>query len=325
MKNYILKSLKEYNVKVFKIINDNDNKNFINQHLDNIYVINLKDNVLRRNYIIILMKKYGINFNLVVVDRLNEETYKNIKTINENLSKEEIGCSLSHLWCLKNALKNKYEKIIIFEDDIIFHKNFLEFFEKTIRQKHFDFLLLGRCDFHFNTLNSKYVKDDLYRPDPKSRMLYGAHANYYSFEGAKIMFELKINQFSFFDSDYLSMFYYFEETSSICYPNLVVTDLSTSNLNHSYYLLTNMEKNYYMNCFDHFYFEDYNFIYLDILDKYKDIKISKDDNYESYMNKLIDCYFFTDMEREEIRNRIVKDFFTIKDVHTLYLCINLYI
>jgi hypothetical protein len=41
------------------------------------------------------------------------------------------------------------------------------------------------------------------------------------------------------------------------------------------------------------------------------------------MNKLIDCYFFTDMEREEIRNRIVKNFFSIKDIHTLYLCINL--
>ena len=90
MKNYILKSLKEYSVNIFKIINDNNNEKFINKYLDNIYVINLKDNLIRRNYIIILMKKYGINFNLIVVDRLNEETYKNIKTINENLSKEEI-------------------------------------------------------------------------------------------------------------------------------------------------------------------------------------------------------------------------------------------
>jgi len=320
MKNYVLKSLKEYNVKVFKINNDNDNKNFINKNLDNIYVINLKDNLLRRNYIIILMKKYGINFKLVVVDRLTDEIYKNMKIVNENLSKEEIGCCLSHLWCLKNALKKKYNKIIIFEDDIIFNKKFLNLFERLMTNKCYDFLLLGRCDFNFNTLNSKYVKDGLYRPDPKSKMLYGAHANYYSFEGAKKMFELKINHFSFFDSDYLSMFYYFKDTSHICYPNLVVTDLSTSNLNHSYYLLTAMEKNYYMNCFHHFCFQDYNFIYLDILDKHKDIKISKEDNYESYMNKLINCYFFMDIERKEISNRIVKNFFTINDVYSLQLC-----
>ena len=157
----------------------------------------------------------------------------------------------------------------------------------------------------------------MYRPHLNSKMLYGAHANYYSLEGAKQMFQLKINKFSFFDSDYLSLFHHFKETSYICYPNLVVTDLSTSNLNHSYFLLTNMEKNYYMNCFDHFCFQDYNFIYLDIINKYKDVEIVKQDNYESYLNKIIDCYFFTDIEREEIRNRIVKDFFTIKNIRSI--------
>jgi hypothetical protein len=150
-------------------------------------------------------------------------------------------------------------------------------------------------------------------------MLYGAHANYYSLEGAKKIFDLKTNHFSFFDNDYLSIFRHFSKTSYICYPNLVVTDLSTSNLNHSYYLLTNMENNYYMNCFDYFCFQDYNFIYLDIIDKYKDIEIDKEDNYESYMNKLLDCYFFTDIEREEIRNRLVKNFFTIKDIGLLHI------
>jgi GR25 family glycosyltransferase involved in LPS biosynthesis len=318
MQNEIFKILKEYTVKTYKVINDKKNEYFINKTVDNVYIINLNDNVIRRNYMIILMKKYNINFNLVVVNRLKEEVYENIKKkINNEITKEEAGCSLSHLWCLKNAKKNKYEKIIIFEDDTIFHKNFLELFEKIIQKKTYDFLLLGRCDFCFNHLHSKTVKNGLYRPHPKAKMLYGAHANYYSLEGAKKMWELKTKNFSFFDSDYLSMFDHFKETSSICYPDLIVTDLSTSNLDHNYYLLTNMEKNYYINCFDRFHFQDYHFIYLDLLDKYGDLPINKEDTYESYMNKLIDCYFFTDMEREEIRDRLTKDFFTIKDISLL--------
>jgi GR25 family glycosyltransferase involved in LPS biosynthesis len=314
MQNEIFKVLKEYDVNLFKILNDEHNINFINSHLNNIYVINLNDNVLRRNYIIILMKKYGINFNLVVTNRNNDETYRNMKNINEDLTREEIGCCISHLWCLKHAIKNKHSKFIIFEDDIIFHKKFLELFEKTVTQKEYDLLLLGRCDFNFNKFNSKYVKNNLYRPHPNTKMLYGAHANYYSLEGAKKIFDFKTNHFSFFDNDYLSIFKHFPKTSYICYPNFVVTDLSTSNLNHTYFLLTNMEKNYYMNCFDHFNFQDYHFIYLDIIEKYKDVPVNKEDNYESYMNKLLECYFFTDIERDEIKNRIVKNFFTLKDI-----------
>jgi len=316
MKNFIVNTLKDYKIKNFKIINDKENKNRVNQFLNSVYIINLNDNLLRRNYIILLMKKYGLNYHLIVVERIAEEVYQSIhQRVNNKITKEEIGCCLSHLWCLKNAIKKKYVKFIIFEDDVIFHKKFSELFEKTVTAKpSYDFLLLGRCDFDFNTLNSQYVKDGLYRPHPESKMLYGAHANYYSLEGAKRMLELKINRFSFFDSDYLSMFHHFKDTAYICYPNLVVTDLSTSNLNHSYYLLTNMEKNYYMNCFDNFRFQDYHFLYLDILDKYGNIKIRKEDSYESYMNKLLDCYFFTDIEREEIRNRLSKNFFTLKDV-----------
>ena len=157
----------------------------------------------------------------------------------------------------------------------------------------------------------------MYRPHKKSKMLYGAHANYYSLKGAETVLNNKLDNFSFFDSNYIDVLNTFNETSYICYPNLVVTDLSTSNLNHAYFLLTNMEKNYYMNCFDTFYFQDYNFIYLDIIQKMNDVEIEKEDNYEKYMNKLIDCYFFLDIEREEIRNRIVKNFFTIKDITLL--------
>ena len=36
----------------------------------------------------------------------------------------EVGCYLSHMWCLQDIVKNNYNNAIIFEDDIIVHKNF---------------------------------------------------------------------------------------------------------------------------------------------------------------------------------------------------------
>jgi len=337
MNNIILKNIEDYNVSVFDIENDKQKINFINQYISKIYVINLLDNTLRRNYILLLMKKFNINFRLVVVERVKEDNYKNItkalQSTSENqinsanasanlLTKEEIGCCLSHLWCLKNIIDNKYDKSIVFEDDIIFHKHFLKLFEKIFekeKENPYDFLLLGCCDNKFNILNKKNVKDGLYYPNMNTKMLYGAHANFYSLNAAKQMFEYKITNFSFFDSHYLFLFKLFKETSFICCPNLVVTDLSTSNLNHEYFLLTYMEKNYYLNCFHNFKFTDYYFIYLDVIEKYGAIDVDEKDTYETYMNKLVDCYFFMKTEREEIQNRLAFNLFTIKELKTMMM------
>ena len=108
MKNLVITTLNEYNVKKIKITNDATNSNSINKLVNTIYVINLLDNKIRRNYIILLMKKMKINFHLIVVERINDETYNQIRqNINNKLTKEEMGCCLSHLWCLKDIIKNK--------------------------------------------------------------------------------------------------------------------------------------------------------------------------------------------------------------------------
>jgi len=308
----IEKILDNYKLSLYNVTNTKS-KNYMNSRIKKIFVINLSDNIIRRNYILVLMKKYNINFSLVIVNRIDETIHSLID--NAKITKDELGCTLSHMWCLREIIKNRYENAIIFEDDVVFHKNFKQMF-MMIFEKEFDFLLLGACDFSFQSLNKNMLSNNnyMYRPNENSIKLYGAHANYYSLEGATFMYENKLKNMSFFDKDYMIMFNKFANSSFICYPNLVVSDISSSNLQHFYPYFTTEEELYYESCFDNFKFNDYNFIYLDIIFKNKGFKIKHDDTYESYITRLIKNHFPTTKERDMIKNRLVLDFFTINDL-----------
>ena len=56
---------------------------------------------------------------------------------------------------------------------------------------------------------------------------------------------------------------------------------------------------------------------LDIILKHKGVKIRKDDTYESYITRLIKYQFSSIKERNNIKNRIVNDFFTIQDLEKI--------
>jgi len=311
---FIKNMLNTYNVKINNVKN---NGNILNEYTEKIYVINLKDNNIRRRYISTIMKKYGISYKLVIANKIDNNIFEYYdKKYKNNITSGELGCGLSHLWCLNDIVKNKYKNAIIFEDDIIFHKNMEAKFYNIINQQKYDFLLLGACDFHFSEINYKNVNNNLYRPNNinnnKNNMLHGAHANYYSYEGAYYMLKYKLKKFAFFDYGYNKIFSHFKETSFICYPNLVVTELSTSNLNHSYDFLSKGEKTFYLKCFKNFNFNEYNFIYLNIL---KDTDINSFKNYKKYIYTIIDDYFNNDESKSNIiKNRIDIIFFNLKDI-----------
>ena len=311
----IKKNLKKYKVKTIDIINDTKNEHEINSKIVKKYVINMDKNEIRRNYMVVLFEKYKINYTMVIVEKVSNEI-NNLLNKEETITKGELGCLLSHLWCLNDTIENNYSNCIIFEDDIILHKKFHELFSKIYNPK-IHFLLLGACDFSFSSLNYQHVKNGLYTPSKKSVKVYGAHSNYYSLCGAKKMMELKTKELSFFDKNYLEMFISFPNTSFICYPNLVVTDITTSNLQHIYELFSSNEKYYYKNCFINFNFNDYNFIYLFLLD-YKELGIELNFNemktYEEFTNKVYYYYFLNNKYTTLLQNRIVKKFFTLKDI-----------
>ena len=308
-----------YKVTSIKIIfSTSQKKHLLNKFSEEIFIINLITNKLRRNYIMILMKKYKIDFTLVLVEPIKEKLYLKLNK-NKKLTKSEIGCTLSHLWCLNKIIKEGYQNAIVFEDDIIFHKNFSNLFSNIMKKHTYDFLLLGACDFSFSSTNYKNVVDGLYRPDPNSIKVYGAHAIYYSLLGAQKMFEYTYQNIYFFDRNFHVLFEYFPETSFICYPNLVVSDISTTNLNHYYPFFSESEKSYYSNCFQFFSFEDYAFIYLSIFENHLKIPISSNDTYESYYTKLIELTFKDKSQQEEIKKRSVLNFFNVKDLQMLLL------
>jgi GR25 family glycosyltransferase involved in LPS biosynthesis len=312
---FLNKMLHNYDVKIMNIVNSG---NVLNNYTKKIYVINLEKNVIRKKYILKVMKKYGISFKLIIVKKINKKDYNYYNNYNTNISISELGCGLSHLWCLKDIIRNKYKNAIIFEDDIIFHKNFEAKFFNIIQRQYYDFLLLGACDYHFSEINHKNIHNNLYRPNTNYNEVYGAHAIYYSLKGAEYMFNNKLNEFAFFDYDFNKVFLYFDNTSFICYPNLVVTELTTSDNNHDFELFTEKENMFYSKCFVNFNFTDYNFFYLNLLDSfyindfsdfkeylYNLFKIKYNEKYKKYFEQLkkrIDFNLFSWDEIKEICN-----------------------
>ena len=306
----LINAIKNYKVDVINVLNNTESE--INKKVKKIFVINLVDDVLKRNYIIALMKKYKINYTFIIVERISSDLHKSICLNKSLITKNELGCCLSHMWCLQQILIHKYENAIIFEDDIILHKNFTELFLKIYDPK-IDFLLLGSHDFHFSTINYKNVKNNLYRPSTNAiNKLYGAHANYYSYKGAKRMFEIRATEISFFDKEYVLMFNYYNDTSFICYPNLCVSNITESTLNHKRELLSDIEKDYYNKCFKIFNFNHYNFFYVNLLSK--EVEITENDNYSTYIWKCLYNYFHDYNSMNIVKQRLTMDFFTIKDI-----------
>jgi len=306
--------LDEYKVKLIHIINDN--KSILNSKIKRIYVINMKKDIVKRNYIIILMQKYKINFSFVLVEKVSDKKYNQLCET-KSISKGELGCCLSHMWCLNDIIQNNYENAIIFEDDILFHKHFISEFLKVYNTTKLDFLLLGAHDYHFSSNNYKNISTNhLYYPE-KSEKLYGAHANFYSLKAAKMMFKIRSSLISFFDKEYELLFEYFKETSYVCYPNLVVSNISASSLNHGKEFFTENEKNYYKRCFTRFDFSQYNFIYLNVIEK-NCIPISHEDTYETYITKCLYVYFYNSDYMKKIKDRMSLDFFTIDDMKNIF-------
>ena len=76
LNNQLIDAIKNYKVININILNDNES--IINKNVKKIFVINLLEDTVKRNYIITLMKKYGINYTLVVVEKISAKLHKDI-------------------------------------------------------------------------------------------------------------------------------------------------------------------------------------------------------------------------------------------------------
>lgn len=308
--------IKNYKVQHINIVHQNSS--ILNKKIAKIFVINLYADTLKRNYIVTLFQKLRINYTLVIVNKIEKDAYDFIQKYSA-ISENEAGCLLSHLWCLNYIISKSLKNAIIFEDDIILHKDF----ERMLCAKlnlNFDFLLLGACDFNFSICNKEGLTNSGYYYPKTFHYLLGAHANYYSLEGAKYMYQLKTNYISFFDNFYGDVFLKFPESSGVCYPNLVISDISSSSLNHQYHFFSDAEKDYYTKCFTTLNFKDYHVIYIQLLNKF--IKSNHVEKFKSFKDALTYCVnnVFEEKEKvEAILERSSQDFFDLHDLYSILL------
>jgi GR25 family glycosyltransferase involved in LPS biosynthesis len=314
-KESVLDVIHNYAVKRVVFNNDINNTKFINHNVNHIYVINLEKDRLRRNYIIRLMEKYNINFELIIVPKLTQEEYEKIG--NKSINLGEAGCYLSHMYCLHDAIVNNYKRIIIFEDDIILHKKFHTLFEESMnREINYDIFFLGASDFEFHRYNHLNVdkEKNIYIPNKKSKFICGTFAILYSDNGMKEMFYNRLEKPTFMDCNLIEFLDNFEHSFYISCPNLAIADLSCTNIDHNFWLFNeNKYKYYYKKCYDDkLNFNDYNVIYLALFDNFT---LNTKVTYEENITLSIKCLFKMDNKKFNIiYSALVFDFFDFFDL-----------
>jgi GR25 family glycosyltransferase involved in LPS biosynthesis len=303
--------INNYDVNILSYINGSNKDNLLNNLP--IYIINLKSNVIRRHYIKYIMHQMRINYNLVIVDTINDDIYDKIEKINIKVDKFKLGCVLSHLYCIKICIDSNFEKFLILEDDIIFHKNFDKFFTLELLNLDFDILMLGAVDFNYD-YNKQFIKSAtndmcIYKPN---RQALGAHANIYSNSFAKKLYKYKItNKIVEFDVDF--KFFYNKNNIYICTPNLIVCELSTTNLNHNFGYNFLRFKKYIKQIFpDKFTYKDYKYITIDF------INYAKKCNDINSFKHLVEDYIKTLTKEEEIKlliyDSLLQSGYSINDI-----------
>jgi len=138
IKKLLFEGIKEDEV---KIVENNQpikqSESIINEFVDNVYVINLErrgDRMIHTNR----------EFNKL---KIKFKRYPAVdgRFIGDDIRSSQIACLRSHVGVIKDAIKNRYDKIAVFEDDIIFCDDFEKRFKYYIENvpKDWDIMYLG--------------------------------------------------------------------------------------------------------------------------------------------------------------------------------------
>lgn len=152
------------NIKIEKFTLDSE---YFNSIVDQIYVINMDKDTNRLKILDKKLKKLNLTYKRITgIDGKKIYPYYKNKT---KLRPGQLGCLLSHINVIKNAIKNNYNNILVLEDDIVFHKNFhgefIKKYKKLIKNENkFDLIYLG-CSQSMRDngkWNNTIMKDEYY-------------------------------------------------------------------------------------------------------------------------------------------------------------------
>lgn len=144
------------------------------------YLINLAHRTDRLRIAKQQLLKAGIT-DYIVFDAINAKKL-NIKGVVEE-NQGLIGCFMSHLVILKEAMMNKYQSIAIFEDDVIMVKDFKIKYQEALKQipEKWQMLYLG----YYERLGGSKIRVSENITIPKDT--WGTHAYIVRGDGIKIM------------------------------------------------------------------------------------------------------------------------------------------
>ena len=166
------------------------------------FAINLESNFLRRQQIEHELGKLECPFEIVnAVDgwKLNpdelEHVYDKEKAAANyrELSKTEVGCSLSHISVYKKIMERGLSYAFVVEDDAVFNEDtvpVLQALAESADQDNPAIVLLTHVDY-YTRMGEKRISKDYYQVRPVSRHVWLAHGYFITREAAKRLIEVQ--------------------------------------------------------------------------------------------------------------------------------------
>lgn len=234
-------------------------KHFLNEYFDEIYVINLKRRVDRLVKVSKKLFDLGIKFN--VVDAIDGSEHSVRKEFQEYLDRPLVGENAHHLeraykrkmidsagaWAylktykmiLQEARNNKSRRILCFDDDVIFHKNFNSLIQQAIQNipQNWKLLYLGATQHLWDfpsaikypdaTLNTYDSSQNYYHPlYTDGSFAVGIDQSVFS----TLIEEVEKMNCSFDSGPMRKIMQKSQESCVVIQPNLVIADVTESDI-----------------------------------------------------------------------------------------------
>lgn len=149
-----------------------------------------------------------------------------LRSCNRNIdivSLGQVGCLLSHINILKDAINNNYDKILILEDDIIISKSFTSRLHEinSLIQDDWNIIYLGVSQHNWDNI---HINDNIYNADKSTgSFAYMVHNSFY---------QTLLNTFEKMNKPVDNYLVQLQESNyfKVIYPNIIYCDLENSNI-----------------------------------------------------------------------------------------------
>lgn len=222
----------------FQKLFDSISKKFnINDYFDKIYCLNLernsekwkKTNTQFKELNINVDRFLGIDGNNITDDEFDEISNRKISEVDSSKlglieNKYALGCLMSHIEIIKEAKSAGYKRILIFEDDVILSDEFSERISQ-INKLNWELLYLGASQFNWSGVK---VNNGFYKcSNTLGTFAYAINSNIY--DDLLELFETKRKSID----NLLSEYQLKNKQSFVIYPNIVISDVSQSDIRQS--------------------------------------------------------------------------------------------